>query len=76
MKMNMSACLEGEVISIVDLSKIGSSIVESKHTGTPKGGTEGIILILLRTILNPEDLIGRSFLMEKQEDGQHSRDNF
>jgi hypothetical protein len=51
-----------------------SSVDESKHTGTPTEGTEGIITDPPPPpSFNPEDQIGCSFHMDKQEDRQQFR---
>jgi hypothetical protein len=64
MVMCMLACLEGRVLPMMDLAKIelASTPIDEINPEQPSP-----------PIFNPEDLIGRTFLMDEQEDGQKFR---
>jgi hypothetical protein len=69
--MCVLACLERRVLSIMAPLKDRSTMDESKLASTHTDGT--LADAPPPPIFNPEDLSGRSFLMDKQEDGQQFR---
>jgi hypothetical protein len=71
MTMCVLACLEGRVLSIMAPLKDRSTMDESKLARTHTDGTNSDAPP--PTIFNPEDLMGCSFLMDKQEVGQQLR---
>jgi hypothetical protein len=69
---NVSACMSGgESLNHNGPLKDRSTLDQSKLASTPNDETPAEPPPL--PVFNPEDLVGRSFLMDKQEDGQQFR---